>query len=450
MRIQIEKMGINGEGIGYYRNKPVFVSGCFPGENVECRISEDCRSYYRAQLQEVSKRSDKRRKSFCRHSRICGGCPLIELDYQAQLENKRELLKEAFYKYAHLDIDPALTTASPSQHAYRNKCSLPVVQSEGRLVNAMYRSGSNHPVIIDGCPLHDARLEEIRKHILTVLNHHRCKAYDHKLKKGIRQLMIRGFDEQYQAVIVTGEDNLNSEMIAEIRKDSRIVSLYQCVNTSRSQIDLLSGKMKLLAGPDSIELNLNDHRFYLTPQSFFQLNREQAANIYQKVRELMGDNCGTVVEAFCGIGVMSLMLADRCEKIIGIDIEKSAIADARNNAEENRISNARFICADANEEIGKIARREPIDVMVVDPPRTGLGEDFLKTIMKSQPRKIIYVSCNPATLARNVEKLSGKYRVEFIQPYDMFPQTPHVETVCCLYHQKKDFISVPYEPKNVE
>jgi 23S rRNA (uracil1939-C5)-methyltransferase len=241
--------------------------------------------------------------------------------------------------------------------------------------------------------------------------------------------MLRGFGEQYQAVIVTGEDQLSSEMIAEMQEDGRIVSLYQCINTSRSQLDLLSGKMKLLAGLKNIELDLEGRRFFLTPQSFFQLNTHQAIKIYRKVRELIGDNCSTVIEAFCGIGVMTLMLADKCERVIGIEIEKSAVADARKNAEENGITNARFICADANEEIGKIARRESIDVMVVDPPRTGLGEEFLKTIIKSKPRKIIYISCNPATLARNAGELSRQYKVEFIQPYDMFPQTPHVETV---------------------
>ena len=138
------------------------------------------------------------------------------------------------------------------------------------------------------------------------------------------------------------------------------------------------------------------------------------------------------MEAFCGTGIMTAMLAQKCEKIIGIDIEKSSINDAHENAKNNGITNAQFICADANAEIGRIARKQDIDVMVVDPPRSGLGEEFIETISKSRPEKIIYVSCNPATLAKNLESLKKHYSLEFIQPYDMFPQTQHVECVALL------------------
>ncbi|MBQ6654534.1 MAG: 23S rRNA (uracil(1939)-C(5))-methyltransferase RlmD [Erysipelotrichaceae bacterium] len=429
MKIQIEKMGINGEGIGYYRNKPVFIAGCFPGETVEWKIREDRRSYYIGSLIRIEKRSRQRRKEFCPHNRLCGSCPLMTLQYEAQLENKRELLKEAFFKYAHQEINPDMTVASPRQTAYRNKCALPVVEAEGRLVNAMYQSGSNKPVNIDRCPLHEEKLEEIRLEILKILNKHHLKAYDHKQKKGIRHLMVRGFGEQYQAVIVTGEEKLPRKLIDDLMADDRIVSLYQIVNTVRNPVSLLSGKAVLLAGKNNIDLNIEERKFSLAPQSFFQLNTQQALNIYRKVRELLGEDCGTVVEAFCGIGVMSLMLAEKCEKIIGIDLEKSAVENARENARVNNIKNAEFICADANEQIGKIARKQIIDVMIVDPPRTGLGADFIETIVKSKPRKIIYVSCNPATLARNYADLARYYELTFIQPYDMFPQTPHVETV---------------------
>ena len=147
---------------------------------------------------------------------------------------------------------------------------------------------------------------------------------------------------------------------------------------------------------------------------------------------------------------MSIMLAKNSKKVIGIDIEKSSIINARENAKRNHLENVEFICGDADEQISRIARKQSIDVLVVDPPRTGLTDEFMETIIKGKIRKLIYVSCNPATLAKNISVLSRHYSVELIQPYDMFPQTAHVETVCCLYHQKKDFISVPYEPKNVE
>lgn len=437
MKITISRMGINGEGIGFYHQKPVFIMGALSGEIVECDQLKSYGNYYSARLVKICQRSKDRQKSLCPKQKYCGSCPLMITKYARQLQYKRELLEEALSKYCRQSFSVAETIASPQTLNYRNKCSLPVIEKDGELVNAMYQSSSNHPVAISNCFIHDPEVERIRKEVLNLLNRYRLKAYDHKNKKGIRHLQVRGFDQQYQVVIITGEDKLKDELIADIMKDERIVSLYQGINTVKNPLQLLPKELKLLAGSKNISLKLADYEVNLLPRSFYQLNSAQALNIYEKVSSLVEEESGLTVEAYCGVGLMSIMLAKNSKKVIGIDIEKSSIINARENAKRNHLENVEFICGDADEQISRIARKQSIDVLVVDPPRTGLTDEFMETIIKGKIRKLIYVSCNPATLAKNISVLSRHYSVELIQPYDMFPQTAHVETVVELFRKEE-------------
>ena len=211
-----------------------------------------------------------------------------------------------------------------------------------------------------------------------------------------------------------------------------VVSLYQGINKQKNMVSLMPDDISLLAGKESIELKVLDYKIKLHPKAFFQLNKDQAEAIYKKVRSLAAEHVGVAVEAYCGIGIMSMMLNDICDEVIGIEIDRNAVESARDNVRENRIRNVSFICNDASKEIVRIVKKKKVDLLVVDPPRTGLDDDFIKCINKSGIQKIIYVSCNPATLARNIKDLSTRYRVIHIIPYDMFPNTPHVEAICVL------------------
>ncbi len=431
MRLEIKKAGINGEGIAFYKRKPVFIEGCFPEEIVEAKLYDEGR-HYRGELLKIIKRSKKRVKVACEHQHRCGSCALMPVSYNEQLRIKKQLLEEALYKYTGEDIDVGQIVPSDKQLFYRNKCNLPIVEKDGILINALYASGSNHPVYINHCLIHDLKLEEIRIRVLKVLNKHHYKAYDHHLKQGLRQLVIRGFDKQYQMVLVSGKDIIDDKTIDDLKRIDGLISIYQGINIHKNPVSMMPENLQLLYGEKKIQFRLGRYRLRLSPQAFFQLNEDQAEKIYEEVRGLIGDNCENLVEAYCGIGAISLYLSDKSRHITGIEIVDRAIKDAKDNAKLNNIDNVTFITDDAPKAIRRILKQQDIDVLVVDPPRTGLDDELLLSIMKSKIRKIIYVSCNPATLAKNLDVLTNKYHLEMIRGFDMFPNTPHVETVVLL------------------
>ena len=431
MKIEIVKAGINGEGIGFHSRKPVFIDGCFPGETVECELQDEGR-HWRGRLIKILKKSPQRIKSPCIHSRSCDACPLMALDYKEQLRIKKQLLEGALYKYCAYDEPIDEIIGSQNIYQYRNKCNLPVFEKDGKLVNALYRQDSNHPSIIRNCLIHEEKTEEIRLAILEVLNRHHLKAYDRHEKTGIRQLIVRAFENSGQAVLVTGKDTIGREVIDDLKKIGGLRSLFQGINTKRNPVSLMPEKLRPLFGPEKIEMKVGSYRLKLSPQAFFQLNRFQAERIYGDVGELIKDRKKLIVEAYCGIGAISLYLHDKAERIIGIEVIEKAVADAEENARLNHIENVRFVCGDASEQVRRILKKEKADLLVVDPPRTGLDEELIATILKAKIKEVIYISCNPATLGKNLQMLKQKYEITSIRGYDMFPNTSHVECACLL------------------
>ena len=430
IRLNITKTGINGEGIGFYKHKPVFVDGCFKDEVVSCELIDEGR-HYRGRLIKILKYSKKRVRPLCPLQKLCGACNLMSVNYAEQLRIKKELLEGALEKYF-MRIDVPDVVASEKIIQYRNKCNLPVFENHGKLINAMYRQGSNHPIFFDECAIHAEKVEQIRKKVLKVLNYHKLKAYEHKEKKGLRQLVIRGFGEQYQLVLISGNDKFDKKLIEDLLNIEGVVSVYQGINTVKNPVHLLNEKIRCIGGKKKITFKSGEYKLSVSPDAFFQLNESQAERIYTDVSKLIDQKVSTIIEAYSGIGAISLYLHDKAEEVIGIELIESAVRDGKENADLNNIENISFICDDASKALRKIAKHKPIDVLVVDPPRSGLDDEILTTILKTGIRKIIYISCNPATLAKNLEVLSEKYEVRSIQPYDMFPQTAHVETVVLL------------------
>ena len=360
----------------------------------------------------------------------------MSVNYAEQLRIKKELLEGALEKYfMHIDVPDVVASEKIIQ--YRNKCNLPVFENHGKLINAMYRQGSNHPIFFDECAIHAEKVEQIRKKVLKILNYHKLKAYEHKEKKGLRQLVIRGFGEQYQLVLISGNDKFDKKLIEDLLNIEGVVSVYQGINTVKNPVHLLNEKIRCIGGKKKITFKSGEYKLSLSPDAFFQLNESQAERIYTDVSKLIDQKVSTIVEAYSGIGAISLYLHDKAEEVIGIELIESAVRDGKENADLNNIENISFICDDASKALRKIAKHKPIDVLVVDPPRSGLDDEILTTILKTGTRKIIYISCNPATLAKNLEVLSEKYEVRSIQPYDMFPQTAHVETVVLLSKVEK-------------
>ncbi|MBQ9157937.1 MAG: 23S rRNA (uracil(1939)-C(5))-methyltransferase RlmD [Erysipelotrichaceae bacterium] len=428
MKLEIVKAGINGEGIAFFKRKPVFIEGCFPDEVVDADLIDEGR-HYKGRLKAILKKSPDRIRPVCSYADKCGACALMGLKYDGQLAIKMQLLENALYKYAEYEGKIEGIVKSDDVYGYRNKCNLPIIDYNGKLVNALYKQGSNHPCLITTCFIHEESVEEIRRKILDVLNRYKLQAYDRREKKGMRQLIVRAFDKGAQAVLVTGNDTLKENVIADLKKIKGLKSLFQGINTVRDPIRMMPEKLRPLFGKEKIEVKSLNYELELSPQAFFQLNHKQAEQIYKDAAALIKEKQKLIIEGYCGIGTISLAMHDKAEKIIGIEIIEKAIKDAKDNAKKNKVENVEFRCGDAAKEIRKIVEKEKADVIVVDPPRTGLDDELLKTLLKSKAKQIIYISCNPSTLGKDLYILKKEYEIHLVRGYDMFPNTPLVETL---------------------
>ena len=427
-------MGINGEGIGYLNRMPVFCDGVLPGETAEVEIIEQKNTYAKAKLIRLYTRSEQRRKPFCMYHKECGGCALMHVRNEYQHECKKQLLEEALFKYGNVKRHFVRRLREGEKTSgYRNQCKLPVAEIDGKLVSGMYKPGTNHFTEIPSCLIHDPKVEEVRKAVLSVLNRHHLKAYDKKEQTGIRYLIIRVLEDQAQCTLITGKDTISRSCVDDLMKIPYMTSLFQSVNTETKGAAFFGSKSQLLAGSETIDVRINDIVLSLSPESFFQLNFDQALKLYETAVSKI-DPCGYLVEAYCGVGAMSLMAADKAEQIVGIEYVKDAVKNAKHNAERNNITNADFICADAGDGLYKAARTKDVDILLADPPRSGMDEKMIEAILRTQPKKIIYISCNPATLAKNIRSLKQQYQVQTVIPFDLFPNTPHIESLCVLTH----------------
>lgn len=433
MKVTIKKTGINGEGIGYIDRMPVFVPQALIGEEVEIRIVDKQKRYATAELLRVVKSSKNRIRPKCFIQNTCGACPLMIARYPAQLEYKQDLLKQSLIKYA--QIDPrkvARVKASEDVFGYRNQFKLPCAMEEGRLVSGLFMPNSNYFIDVKKCWIHEDGLERVRMDIMHVLNTHGCVSYNPHDKKGIRNLVVRGFDNRYQCTIVTGNDELDERLISDLMRIKGLTSLWQSIHTIKKTPEVFGNKMMHLAGETSLAMELDGLKLRISPRSFFQLNSKQAVQLYRTIASMVKENNELIVEAYSGIGAISLYLKDKAKEIIGIESIKDAVVNANQNAALNGCEHVSFLCDDAANKLTYLSKKRSIDVLVVDPPRSGLDDAMLECILRSKIKNIIYVSCNPATLGKNLAVLCSRYNVDRIQPIDIFPHTPHVETVALL------------------
>lgn len=437
MKVEIKKIGINGEGIGYIDRMPVFIPGALIGEEVDIRVTDKQKRYATAEVNRVVKQSKSRIKPKCYIQHACGACPLMIARYPSQMEYKFELLKQSLIKYA--QINPKLIQrVLPSEEVfgYRNQFKLPCATEEGELLSGLYMPNSNFFIDVEKCWVHETGLEQIRQDVMKVLNRYSLEAYDYHNKSGVRTVIARGFDGKYQVTIVTGNDTLSAETIEDLMKIRGVYSLWQSIHTIKKTPDIFGPKMVFLAGERYLPLELDGLHLQISPRSFFQLNSKQAVQLYRTIASMVNDNNELIVEAYSGIGAISLYLKDKAKEIIGIEYIKDAVTNANMNAKANGCDHVSFLCDDAANKLTYISKKRSIDVLVVDPPRSGLDDEMLECILKSKIKSIVYVSCNPATLGKNLAVLNARYRVEKIVPIDMFPHTPHVESVVKLVRLK--------------
>ena len=441
IRLPIRRMGINGEGIGYFQKKVVFVEGAIPGETVLARVFEEERQYARARLLRVLKPSPRRRKPPCPVYEACGGCQLQHIDYPFQLQLKRELVEEAFFRYTGLkDLPIAPTVGMDDPWRYRNKAQLPLKRIDGRVKMGMFSARSHRLIETGDCPIQHPEVNRTLEAARRLVEELDIPIYDERKHTGsLRHLVARiGLQTgEVQLVLISRTPALPREerLVKRLREClPRLASIVLNVNPRRTSA-VWGERSRVLWGAEAIREVLDGRTYALSAPAFFQLNPEQTVKLYDEVKRaasLTGREI--VVDAYCGVGAIGLWLAPEARRVIGMDTVPEAVRNARENARRNGIHNAEYHVGRAEEWLPRrVSEGFRPDVVIVDPPRTGLGGGLIDALIRAKVPRLIYVSCNPSTLAKDCARLlEGGYRIRRIVPVDMFPQTSHVEAVCTL------------------
>ena len=449
--VAIRDLGVHGEGIGSVDGFTVFVHGALPGEMVTAGITLLKRSYAVGKLLSIEQESPFRTMPECSVYEHCGGCQLSHLTYEGQLDMKYRRVKDVIERIAGESGDlvrPVLPAAHP--FAYRNKMAVPAGLVKGKAALGCYRRGSHDIIPVSSCAIQKEENNRLLRFARRFIEKYGISVYDEKTRKGsLRHVMGRvGDDGKEMVVLVTASETLPEEKrwIEEIQKElPEAVSLWHNIQPKPGNT-ILGAKIRHLWGRETLTASLCGLRFEVSPYSFFQVYKEQAEILYEKALEYADLKGGeTVIDAYCGTGTISLCLAKKAKRVIGIEIVKPAIEDAKKNAKKNHMENTEFYAADAGKFMPQLYRKGLVpDVIVMDPVRAGCSEEVLKAAAGMNPKRIVYVSCNPATFARDAKILKSEgYEIKEVQPVDMFPQTMHVEAIVLLSKlDSKNHISV--------
>ncbi len=449
--IKIHGLGSSGEGVGKairnyelgirndFEGLTFFVEGALPGEEVLAEIETVKKNYAVARLVEVVKISSERVEPFCPLYKNCGGCQLQHLSYPAQLKWKRQQVVDAVERIGKLDgVEIFDTLGMENPLRYRNKMQFPVGtrnQEPGtrNLQIGCYARGSHKIIDTNACMIQNVQNDKILSAVRKIATKFNLQPYNEDNHKGfLRHVMGRvGCNGEFMIVLVTAAKNFPNEknFVRALRNElPEVTSIQQNIQTFHNNV-ILGRETKILFGKPTIHDKIGELKFNISARSFFQVNTAQAEILYKTALDfanLRGNEL--IIDAYCGTGTISLFMAKKARKVIGIEVVSSAIADAIKNSRENHVKNAEFIVGDVVKILPKIA--DYAEVVIVDPPRAGCDKKVLETFAAMKPEKIIYVSCNPATLARDLKILDELgYKTKKIQPVDMFPFTSHVEAV---------------------
>ena len=448
----------DGAGVCRIEGRAVFVKGTIVGEIWEVRILKVSSSAVYGKGERCLSPSAMRQEPPCPVYRKCGGCSLLHMTYDEELHMKRERVNDALQRIGGLafQISDILGAAEPSH--YRNKAIYNVSLRDGKPVKGFYRASTHEVTPVENCLLQKPLADRAAECVCRWMEREGFAPYDEKTGKGtVRHIFTRCAVHMFDAVVciisARGFGERTDALVETLRAECpELTGIILNINKQQGNV-VLSGDFYTLWGKAEMEDVLCDLRFRIAPQAFYQINPPQAERLYaHAVDYAVHSTEDTVLDLYCGAGTISLCLAQRAAHVIGAEIVPEAIENARFNAQQNNIGNAEFVCADAGEAAAMFSDRgiRP-NAVVVDPPRKGMSSAAIEAVVSMEPERIVYVSCDPGTLARDLKLLHalGYFPAEGVA-VDMFPHTPHVETVCCLYHQKKDFIAVPYEPKNAD
>ena len=444
--VDIVDIGQGGVGIGKFEGFTVFVDGGLVKDKIKVKITKSKKNYAVGDIVEIIEPSPYRVERKCsKELKDCGGCQIQELDYQEQLNIKTNEVKQVISRIGKLEdvvVHPALGMEEPFR--YRNKAQFPIQKVDGSPVIGFYKKKSHDIIPTDQCIIQHDVNDKIIKIIKTYIRAYKVSVYDEKTHTGVlRHLVTKvGFTSKEVMVVLVANGRklpyLNE--LASVLKENIPGFKTLVVNVNREKTNVILGsENRVIYGDGKINDNIGDLVFEISPLSFFQVNPVQTEVLYNKALEYaaLGEN-DTVFDIYCGIGTISLFLAQRAKKVYGIEIVEEAIKDAKRNAEINNLDNVEFYVGKAEDVVPKMYKQgKRANVVVVDPPRKGCDEKVLDTIVSMQPDRVVYVSCNPSTLARDLAYLNEKgYKSLEVQPVDMFPHSIHIENVALIVKDK--------------
>lgn len=435
---EVHGFGHSGTGVGKFEGFAVFINGALPGEQVKIRITKVKKTFAEGELLEVLTAHPERIEPICPHFDSCGGCQLQHISYAEELNLKHQQVVDQLERIGLLtDITIHPVKGMENPWNYRNKVQIPFAAAGGKVVAGFYQLGTHQVVDMETCFIQNELHTDLTKKIKAMAEDLHISIYDEAAHTGVlRHVLLRQgiHTDELMIVLVTNGEKLpkKESLVAELRRSFPVItSIQQNINTARTNV-ILGKENRLLWGMPVIYDTIGNIQFAISPHSFFQVNPIQTEILYEQAKtyaNLSGSQ--TVIDAYCGIGSISLYLADKANKVYGMEIVPAAIEDAKQNAALNKIKNVHFELGKAEEILPRWQQEgKYADVIVVDPPRKGCDEAFLEAASKIQPERIVYVSCNPATFARDAKYLSEHgYHLQEVQPVDMFPQTSHVEIV---------------------
>lgn len=440
LQVSIETATIDGSGVARVDGQVVFVPGALPGERCSVRIAHVGRSAVFAQLLSVLTPSAHRVEPDCPYFPRCGGCALRHMDYEQELALKQAHVQSCLTRIGGQTISALPITGAAQTDGYRNKVQFPVQEQDGRPVAGFF-SGKTHRVIpVRHCRIQPDCADAIRGAVLAWMEQYHIRAYDEQTHTGyIRHIYIR-FGAESRQILVCIVANCaqlpkKKQLVAALlAAEPGITTIVFSPNTKKGNT-VLGTEFHPLYGDGTITDTLCGLQFRLSAPAFYQVNHAQAERLYEKAVQLAGlTGNETVLDLYCGTGTITLCLARHAKKAIGVEIVPQAIEDAKFNAAQNGMENAEFFCMDAGQAAKMLAdRRTRPDVIVVDPPRKGVSADVIEAISAMAPQRVVYVSCDPATLARDLKLLTAVgYTLQTAEAFDLFPRCAHVETVCLL------------------
>lgn len=434
--IKMECVDLNHDGLGVCKvdGFPVFVKDMLIGEIAKVKILKVEKNLARGEIVNLFQTSPNRIKPICKQYGRCGGCQIMHLNYPSQLTFKKKMVEETFKRIGHIEIEAEDIYGMAEPYYYRNKVQIPFGMKDKKVICGFYKQKTHDIIPLDECYIEPKLATEIVRFVKNICNELKIDAVSDGYKYGcMRHVLIRkNSQEEYMVVLITKQEKINreKELVEKIvKRYPQVKSIIQNINRENNNV-ILGDKYRVIYGDEVLIETLCDLKFEMGHKSFFQTNHTQTEKLYYKALEYLNPNKDDVIiDAYCGVGTISLLIAKNARKVYGIEIVPEAIENAKKNAKLNKINNAEFICGPSEKEIFKF-KDEKINAIVCDPPRKGLDRVMVEALLEKEVDKIVYVSCDVATLARDANLLSEKYNVESLAVVDMFPWTVSTECVC--------------------